>query len=475
MTNSHSLSAIVPSSSFSEDLVSAILKRLTDTKTEADIFSSTVEIVHRVLRCDRAVVYSLQPESYCSVIAEFVTPGYAQLLGQTITDSCFESGYSEKYQKGRVRAIGDVDDSDLSLCHRETLKKIQVQASLTTPLINSENSLLGLLIVHQCSGSRQWQQSEINFLSQLADWTKEQIASCRESADLSARFAQIQHQQQSLDQITQELHQAENTKAVLQVATSQAQDLLKCDRVVVYSLEDHNIGEIVAESTLPSLATILGRVITDPCLAHSYKEKYQDGRVRAMDNIYEAGMTDCYIRNLEKIAVKSNIVVPINLDDEEIYGLLVVHQCFQFRKWQPEEIKNLYKIALQTGFSISKTKLREKLLSISSNLSGLESTRDQLTIAKADLQQIKNRNQDTHNLLAEINNLHRLLGRELNSIGKNASIQTQKDIRLVNLFIKKLVSSTDKLRKNISSVDNKKESIETIIEDLIAGFYGSQE
>lgn len=474
MTTSHSLSAIVPSSSFSEDLVSSILKRLSDTKTEADIFSATVEIVYRVLRCDRVVVYSLQAESYCEVIAEYVTPGYAQLLGQTIADSCFESGYSEKYQKGRVKAISDVDDSDLSLCYRETLKKIQVQASLVTPLLNSENSLIGLLIIHQCSGSRQWQQSEINFLSQIADWSMEQVASCLEILHLNKKVAQIQHQQQLIDQITQELHQAENTQAVLQVATLKARDLLSCDRVVVYSLEDHNIGEIVAESTLPSLATILGRVITDPCLAHSYKEKYQDGRVRAMDNIYEAGMTACYIENLEKIAVKSNIVVPINLDSEEIYGLLVAHQCFQFRTWQPEETKDLYKIALQTGLSLSKTKLKEHILSISSNLSGLESTRDQLTIAKSDLQLLKNRSEDTANILAEINNLHKLLERELNSLSKNASSQTKKDMRLVSLFIKKLALSKDKLQKNISALNNKKESIETIIEDLIAGFYNSQ-
>ena len=473
MATSPSFSALVPISSLSENLVGAILNRLGNIQTEIDIFAATVEIVHQVLKCDRAVVYSLQEGSYCQVIAEYVTPGYAQLLGQTINDSCFESGYLEKYQKGRVKAVDDLDDSDLSLCHRKTLNDIQVRANLVTPLINSENSLIGLLIVHQCSSPRQWQQSEINFLSQVADWSMGQLASYRNSVELNNQVAHMQQQQQLIDQITQELHQAQDTDAVLQTATLTAQDLLKCDRVVVYSLEDQNIGEIVAESTLPSLAPILGRVITDPCLAHSYKEKYQDGRVRAMDNIYEAGMTACYIQNLEKIAVQSNIVVPINLDNEEIYGLLVVHQCFQFRKWQPEEIRDLYKIALQTGLSLSKTKLKEQVSSVSSNLERLELTRDQLTIAKSDLQLLKNKSEGTSNMLKEINNLHKLLERELNSLNKNASIETKKDIRLVNLFIKKLVLSTHKLEKNMSSMDNKKESIETIVEDLIAGFYSS--
>jgi len=474
MATSHSFSALVPTSSLSEDLVSSILKRLGNIQTEVDVFAATVEIVHRVLRCDRAVVYSLQEGNYCQVVAEYVTPGYAQLLGQTITDSCFESGYLEKYQKGRVKAVDDLDDSDLSPCHRKTLNNIQVRANLVTPLINSEDSLVGLLIIHQCSSPRQWQQSEINFLSHIADWSMEQVAIGLESVKRNERIAHMQRQQQLIDQITQELHQAEDTNAVLQTATSKAQDLLKCDRVVVYSLEEQNIGEIVAESTLPSLAAILGRVITDPCLAFSYKEKYQDGRVRAMDNIYEAGMTDCYIRNLEKIAVKSNIVVPINLDNEEIYGLLVVHQCFQFRKWQPDEIRDLYKIALQTGLSLSKTKLKEQLSLVSSNLEGLESTRDQLTIAKSELQLLKNKSTSTSHVLSEINNLYRLLERELNSLNQNSSIETRKDIRLVNLFIKKLVLNTDKLEKNISSLNNKKESIENIVEDLIAGLYRNQ-
>ena len=50
----------------------------------------------------------MQPDSYCKIVAETVTPGFSQTLGMTITDPCFEAGYIEKYRRGRVRAITDV-------------------------------------------------------------------------------------------------------------------------------------------------------------------------------------------------------------------------------------------------------------------------------------------------------------------------------------------------------------------------------
>ena len=147
----------------------------------------------------------------------------------------------------------------------------------------------------------------------------------------------------------------------MQQGVERGREVLNCDRVVVYGLQDGSLGEIVAEAAVPFLASILGSVIKDPCFEYRYIDRYQQGRIRAIPNIFDAGMSDCYVENLAKIGVKSNLVAPINWDNGKIYGLLVAHQCFGFKDWQPEEIEHFKQIAFHTGLSLSKSTLKEQL------------------------------------------------------------------------------------------------------------------
>lgn len=470
MTIQPSLSPIVNNVSKSSVLLTNIFQKLRNVKSKEQVFQISVEIIHEILECDRVVVYSLESDSFCKVVAEAVTSGYAQILGLTMKDSCFESGYIEKYQKGRVRAVSDIYKAGMSFCHIENLEKIQVKANLVVPLIDDQASLLGLLVIHQCSQIRQWRQSEIDFLLKISDWMIEQIAEKNEIQNLYSQQGQLQQKQQIMDQFAQEINTAKDSRQVLKLATEQAKQMLNCDRVVAYGLEDRNLGEIVAESTLPSLAPILGRIITDPCLEYSYRARYQDGRVRAMNNIYEAGMTSCYIENLEKIGVKASIVVPINLDDGNIFGLLVAHECFEFREWLPEEVDCLAKIAFQAGLSLSKSKVEEKVQIIQSNIFELERTKEQLNFAKTQLRSVQKPMEDVSDILIEINNLNKLLEREFNVINQNSSIQTRKDIKLVQIFAKKLALNTLRLQDSLERFSSKQDDMEKVLDDLTVSF-----
>ncbi len=91
-----------------------------------------------------------------------------------------------------------------------------------------------------------------------------------------------------------------------------------------------------------------------------YLDKYRNGRVRAWGNIYEAGMTKCYIEQLEQLEVKANLVTPI-LNEGKLFGLLVAHQCSDFREWQHPEIRWVTQIATQVGFALDNAKLLEQL------------------------------------------------------------------------------------------------------------------
>lgn len=46
-------------------------------------------------------------------------------------------------------------------------EKFQIKASVSVPIL-VEDELWGLLTVHQCGMTRQWQETEINLLTQVA-------------------------------------------------------------------------------------------------------------------------------------------------------------------------------------------------------------------------------------------------------------------------------------------------------------------
>ncbi|MEM7594980.1 MAG: GAF domain-containing protein, partial [Cyanobacteria bacterium P01_A01_bin.83] len=119
-------------------------------------------------------------------------------------------------------------------------------------------------------------------------------------------------------------------------------------------------GEIVAESVAPGWTRAKGRVIKDPCFEARYLDKYRNGRVRAWSNIYEAGMTQCYIKQLEQLEVKANLVTPI-INEGKLFGLLVAHQCNNTRQWQQAEIRWISQIATQVGFALDNAKLLRQL------------------------------------------------------------------------------------------------------------------
>jgi len=453
---------IQPSASLSEfssngakykSLPTSIFKKLQVANTVDETFQTAVEIVYETLKCDRVVVYSMQSESLCQITAEAVTPGYAQILNTTIKDPCFEDRYIDKYQKGRVRAITNIHEAGMSPCYVENLAKIDVKSNLIVPLTAVDNSLYGLLVMHQCSRTREWQQTEVEFVLSVADWTMKQVAQQAKYLDLQHQIDTNEQAQQLMSAITKEIHGAATSEAVLQIAADKAKGILNCDRVVVYGLQSESMGEIVAEATTPALASILANVIKDPCFEYRYIDQYQQGRVRAIPNIYEAGMSPCYVDNLAKIGVKSNLVAPINWGNGKIYGLLVAHHCFSFKDWQASEIECFKQIAFHAGLSLSKAKLQEQSVLVEAGMSMLNNIKDIINHAQAKIKQIETSVQNTNRILVEVNNLNKLLEREINVLNQNSSLQTRKNTKLIHIVIRKLAEVSSRMRESIETVN----------------------
>lgn len=453
------------------DLISEIVRKIHSTEDENSILTTGVEIVYRTLKCDRVIVYHVPDHSQGKIIAEAVTPGFPQVLGTTIDDPYFKTEYVDRYQKGRVKTIDDIYTAGVNPFYAKNLEKIDVKANIVVPLVNPNGRLYGLLIAHQCTQPRQWQQSEINLMLQIADWIIKQLQSEIKYHTIEEKLKNFNLWQDALIEITKKISVARDMSEVLQIATSKVREVLQCDRVVVYGLQEPTFGQIIAESSVPALAAILGRTIEDPCFEYHYLEKYQEGRVRAIDNIYQAGLTNCYIENLEKIGIKSTLVAPMNYDNGDICGLLVANQCFSVREWQEKETWWIKQVAFQIGISLSKAKLLEQRELISSSLANVEKNRDLVTIAKAQIKDIQQPIQKASQTLLEILNLNKLLAREINLINQSGALQTKKDTNLIQIISKKIYINILELKKRFDFFDSQNKEIEKLLEDTAIDLY----
>ena len=154
-------------------------------------------------------------------------------------------------------------------------------------------------------------------------------------------------------------HTVRQLQSPLNLFLDRVRSLIKSDRLIFYQFHQDWSGTIIAESVARDFPKSLGAEINDPCFAEKYLDKYRRGRVQATRNIYEAGLTECHIKQLEAFEVKSNLVIPVRIETKiepeksELIGLLIAHQCSNTRIWNDFEIKYLKDVAVQLGLALS--------------------------------------------------------------------------------------------------------------------------
>ncbi|MEH2228514.1 MAG: GAF domain-containing protein [Nostoc sp.] len=193
-------------------LFTKVIKQVTEhIRRTLDLQATLQSIVREVrplLNSDRVLIFYLKTQS---VIVEEINGNWQSVLGVNAPPECFPDEYTRLYCQGRVRAINNVSTASLSDCHREFLQGLQIQANLIVP-INMGMELWGLLIAHECEAPRNWQDTEINLLQQLAD----QAAIAIQQAQLYQQTseAETEARNQAI-QLEQTLHELQETQTRL--------------------------------------------------------------------------------------------------------------------------------------------------------------------------------------------------------------------------------------------------------------------
>jgi len=143
-----------------------------------------------------------------------------------------------------------------------------------------------------------------------------------------------------------------NLRQILNTTTTEAYRLIQVDRALIFRFEPTWSGTVLTEMVSPEWKPILNCMITDPCFARTDVDFYQGGYPRATTDIHENNyLTQCYIELLDKFQVKAVLSAPI-LQEGQLWGLLILHQCSHPREWQTWEIDAVYHLAQHVGVAV---------------------------------------------------------------------------------------------------------------------------
>ncbi|ALF54870.1 histidine kinase [Nostoc piscinale CENA21] len=176
--------------------------------------------------------------------------------------------------------------------------------------------------------------------------------------------AQLQWQNlrsQLFADITVKIRQSLQIDEILQTSVTEVQKLLCADRVVILRIRSNGSILILKEAVVPGLPMASSLECNEPTIGQMYLLKYSQGKTNAISNLDQeqaADISPTHLKMLQKLGVKAIVSVPIFLQNQ-LWGLLVAHQCEHPRQWNNWEIELLQQLADQIGIALTQSKVLE--------------------------------------------------------------------------------------------------------------------
>ncbi|MBD2580031.1 diguanylate cyclase [Oscillatoria sp. FACHB-1406] len=237
-----------------EGSLRTIAYRLKQTHKIAELLNITVEGARNFLRADRALIYRFEPNGSGNVIVESSAGGLPSVQSWHWFDERQNNlQYFDAWDFGKLDGVAS-----------SVLESLHILSQLVVPIPSEpraeERALWGILVVHQCSHSREWQPLELRFLSQLA-------AQLGAAIDQAERYNQLQAANQlleiqvAIDSLTQVANRRKFDEYLLQewkrlARQQQPLSLMICD-VDFFKAYNDTYGHLQGDRCLQQVARCL--------------------------------------------------------------------------------------------------------------------------------------------------------------------------------------------------------------------------
>ncbi|MBE9210246.1 PAS domain S-box protein [Nostoc sp. LEGE 06077] len=330
-----------------EQLMRSVVQRIHQSLNLQDILNATVQEVRHLLQVERVIVYQFAPDMSGKVVAESVESGWRKSLSVEIKDTCFQTGAGVEYHQGRKRAIANIYQAGLTDCHIQLLEQFEVKANLVVPILlelggeNISSRLWGLLVAHQCSSPREWEENQLDLLDQLSVTIAIAI---QKSSIFQQAQTELLERQKAEKQLKSALAEKEillkevhhRVKNNLQIVSSLLQ-------LQSHTLKDPEVMRVFQDSQnrIDSISLIHKNLYTSPNIGQLDVVDYIQTLATSILISYQIG--------LERIELKTNIAaVSLNIDQAIACGLIInelISNCLKHAF--PNEKKGTITITLQ--------------------------------------------------------------------------------------------------------------------------------
>ncbi len=199
--------------------------------------------------------------------------------------------------------------------------------------------------------------------------SEEAVAQCQTCQPLvTAALNERQAQERLLHQVTTQIRQSLELPELLKTAVDRIREFLGVDRLLVGQFSDTTAvlrGQITYESCRDShIRSVLG--IWDECWDWSNTptstcERLRQGEIIAVDDIERHyANTPCLQAFAARWQIKAWLIVPV-IVQENLWGVLIAHQCDRPRQWQPQEIEFLVHLSQHLSIAIYQAELYAEL------------------------------------------------------------------------------------------------------------------
>lgn len=319
------------------------------------IFQSATDQIRQLIQADRVAIFRFNPDWSGNFVAESFAEGWTPLVSvqPVINDTYLQQNQGGRYAHNETFTANDIYQAGLSECHVILLEQFQAKAFATAPILQGDQ-LWGVIAAYQNSAPREWQAYEVESLSKIGT----QIGVALRHHELLAQAHNQAEQQKTLTGVITRIRKSLDLDTIFQTTVTEVRQMLQADRVAIFQFDPQQDweGEFISEDVATSWDSVIAAKVYDHCFGEQFAAHYQQGRVQAVADIYEAGLSDCHVEILGKFQVKANLVVPL-LKQGNLWGLLCVHQCSKPRIWQPSEIEFVSQIAENLGVALQHNKL----------------------------------------------------------------------------------------------------------------------
>ncbi len=357
------------------NLLNEINNEIRSTLDIEQILTSACRLLGQALQCSRVSILVKESNTEKTLVTrgEYNAGDYPIQLGMKvpIADNPHLTAVVSGQESLAVTKF--LDFPGLNEQTRKIAEALEIKSMLAVAT-RYQGEVNGIIGLHQCDREREWTDWE----RQLLEGVASQLTIAINQAKLYSETRRQAEKESLLRLIGNQIRSTLDLGTILQTAVREVRQLLQCDRVIMYQFEDNWQGKIVVEDMTVPWPSILGEMGADKCFRGDYADLYQQGRVRAINDIFNAGLEPCHVDFLDSLQVKANLIVPIVTSRSEenspeiagscnfkfpgrLWGLLIAHECHDTRNWEQQETELLSQLADQMAIAIQQAELYSKV------------------------------------------------------------------------------------------------------------------